>query len=265
MKSKINLTKDDIERGQFELIKEDNSGHGIYVEKSLIEQKHLDNAIYRYMKLSFLLNMLEPPQKFYVANRQLFSDLRDKMGIVKRLEEIRNVYSEAESWKNRKRLRERRAKQEIAWQQCISCWCLDVRKSGCTDENFLMWKAYSSNEITVRIGSSIRHFIDSILKIEHDIFIAKVDYKNKYSTEIFDIIFRKYPYYEDEQELRMLVLSDNPKGLLIPVDLNILIDEVRVSPFVPPNLEKFIMNQLGEQYPQLKQKIQPSMIMEYVK
>ena len=63
----------------------------------------------------------------------------------------------------------------------------------------------------------------------------------------------------------MLVLSDNPKGLLIPVDLNILIDEVRVSPFVPPNLEKFIMNQLGEQYPQLKQKIQPSMIMEYVK
>lgn len=128
-----------------------------------------------------------------------------------------------------------------------------------------MWKAYSSNEITVRIGSSIRHFTDSILKIEHDIFIAKVDYKNKFSTDIFDIIFRKYSYYEDEQELRMLVLSDNPKGLLIPVDLDILIDEVRVSPFVTPPLERIIMNQLGEQYPKLKEKIQASMIMEYVK
>ena len=265
MNTKITLTRDDVDRGQFKLIKEDVSGHGIYVEKSLIEDGNTDKPMFRYMKLSYLLSMLEPPHMFYVANRRSFSDLRDQMGIVKRLEEIKNIYSEAESWKNRKRLRERRAKQEIAWQQCISCWCLDVRKTGNIDENFLMWKAYSSNEITVRIGSSIRHFIDSVLEIEHDILIAKVEYKNKYTSDIFDIIFRKYSYYEDEQELRMLVLSDSQKGLNIPVDLDKLIDEVKVSPFVTPPLEKIIMNQLGEQYPNLKEKIRPSMIMEYVK
>ncbi len=166
MKPKTIITKDDVDRGQFELIKEGTSGHGIYVEKSLIEKEKLNCAIYRYIKLSYLLNMLEAPQMFYVANRQSFSDLRDKMGIVKRLEEIRNIYSEAESWKNRKRIKERKAKQEMAWQQCISCWCFDVRKNGIADENFLMWKAYNSNEITVRIGSSIRHFVDSVLEIK---------------------------------------------------------------------------------------------------
>ena len=72
-------------------------------------------------------------------------------------------------------------------------------------------------------------------------------------------------YYEDEQELRMLVLSDEEKGVNIPIDVNILIDEIKVSPFVSPNMESFIINQLGEQEPSLKKKILPSLIMEYIK
>ena len=63
----------------------------------------------------------------------------------------------------------------------------------------------------------------------------------------------------------MLVLSNNEKGVYLPVDMSVLIDEVKVSPFVSPLLERFIVNQLDEQYPMLKEKIQPSMIMEYVK
>ena len=124
-----------------------------------------------------------------------------------------------------------------------------------------MWKAYTSNQISVRVGSTILHFIVSIIEIPYDIFIAKVDYKNKYTGDIYDVIFKKYEYYEDEQELRMLVLSDEEKGVHIPIDINILIDEIRVSPFLSPNMERFIINQLGEQEPSLKKKI----LMEYIK
>ena len=265
MNKKTTLVKEDINRGRFELIKESPSGHGVYVEKSLIERRYLNLAIYRYMQLPHLLNLLSSPHEFYVANRQSFSDLRDKMAIVKKMEEIKNVYSEAESWKNRRYLREKKEKIRKAWQQCISCWCLDIMNSGIADENYLMWKAYTSNQISVRVGSTILHFIESIIEIPYDIFIAKVDYKNKYTGDIYDVIFKKHEYYEDEQELRMLVLSDEEKGVHIPIDINILIDEIRVSPFLSPNMERFIINQLGEQEPSLKKKILPSLIMEYIK
>ena len=67
MNKKTILVKEDINRGRFELIKESPSGHGVSVDKSLIERRYLNLAIYRYMQLPHLLNLLSSPHEFYVA------------------------------------------------------------------------------------------------------------------------------------------------------------------------------------------------------
>ena len=80
-----------------------------------------------------------------------------------------------------------------------------------------------------------------------------------------DLIFRKSLYYEDEQEVRMAVLSNRKEGVDLKIDKRILLNEIKISPFVPPVLGYFVLGNLKNwcnKYSNIK--IEYSKVMEYV-
>lgn len=223
-----------------------------------------ETKIYRYMRLSALLDML-----FYgvmhIPNRNDFTDLREKKGLNKLIENLTSI-SAVPSYRDKQLMKRLEKDKQRALSVCASCWTLDRRNDNSTDESFLMWKAYSKDDIICRIGTTIGQLIECIKKISSDIIISDVDYKGEIEmNEYEDLIFRKSIYYMDEQEVKMAVLSNKKDGIDINVDNKIMLNEIKISPFISPVLGYFILGQLKEwckKYPNVK--IEYSKVMEYV-
>lgn len=243
----------------------DVNGHYIYL-KGYNYDLRSDTKLYRYIKLSSLLDMLFY-DKMHVSNRQDFSDLREKDGLNKIAETIPSIYSFSAIPSYYERIRSGKQKRKTL-SVCVSCWTFDNRNNGKTDESFLMWKAYSNNEITCRIGTTIGRLINSITDTPSDIVISDVDYQSqKEMNEYEDLIFRKSLFYEDEQEVRMAVLSDNREGIDLKINKSTLLNEIKLSPFIPPMLGFFILEGLQQWCKSNKcndVKIEYSKLMEYV-
>lgn len=232
---------EELELSEKQKVREVN-GYNIYLRGYNYDLRS-DTKLYRYIKLSSLLDMLFY-DKMHVSNRQDFSDLQEKNGLNKIAEGIPSIYSFSVIPSYHERIRKGRQKRKTL-SVCVSCWTFDCRNNGKTDESFLMWKAYSNNEITCRIGTTIDRLINSIKQTPSDIVISDVDYQGqKEMNEYEDMIFRKSLFYEDEQEVRMAVLSSNREGIDLEVDNSILLNEIKLSPFVPPTLTSFILGQL---------------------
>lgn len=243
----------------------DVNGHYIYL-KGYNYDLRSDTKLYRYIKLSSLLDMLFY-DKMHVSNRQDFSDLREKDGLNKIAETIPSIYSFSAIPSYHERIRSGKQKRKTL-SVCVSCWTFDNRNNGKTDESFLMWKAYSNNEITCRIETTIGRLINSITDTPSDIVISDVDYQSqKEMNEYEDLIFRKSLFYEDEQEVRMAVLSDNREGIDLKINKSTLLNEIKLSPFIPPMLGFFILEGLQQWCKSNKcndVKIEYSKLMEYV-
>ena len=220
--------------------------------------------IYRYMRLSTLLDMLFDGT-MHISNRNDFTDLREKNGLISIVENL-SSFSAVPNYHDRLLMKRLEKDKQRALSVCVSCWTLDRRNENSTDESFLMWKAYSKDDITCRIGTTIGELMESIKKTSSDIVISDVDYKGEIEmTEYEDLIFRKSIYYTDEQEVRMAVLSSNRGGVDIEVNNQILLKEIRISPFIPPVLGYFILSQLKEwckHYPKVR--VEYSKVEEYV-
>lgn len=240
--------------------------HSIYL-RHYNQDLTLDTAIYRYIKLSTLLDML-----FYgllhVSNRQDFTDLVEKKGLDTKVKELLSLssLSVVPNYRDRRRILKLHNR---TLPLCVSCWTLDRRNNGEKDESFLMWKAYSrSDDIICRIGTTIGRLIKSIQKTPSDIVLSDVDYKGEITmNEYENLLFRKSIYYEDEQEVRMVVLSNKREGIDLDVDNSILLNEIKLSPFIPPMLRFFIMDKLKERCKKNTNKeikIICSEVMEYV-
>lgn len=258
------VTIKELELSEIQLARKVNR-HSIYLRgynhKLLQETK-----VYRYIRLSTLLDMFFF-DKMHISNMQDFTDLREKKGLKKIVKELSSIYSFSAVPNNRDRRREEKFKNRTL-SVCVSCWTFDRRNNGKTDESFLMWKAYSQGDIICRIGTTIGQLIDSIKETPSNIVISDVDYKGKIElNEYENLIFRKSIYYEDEQEVRMVVLSKNRNGVDLTIDNSILLNEIKLSPFIPPALRTFILEKLIDLCKKrkfYKIKIELSKVMEYV-
>jgi hypothetical protein len=90
---------------------------------------------------------------------------------------------------------------------------------------------------------------------------------------------RKSPFYKYEQELRllidqvkigkdekgekMIVANKNPNGLKVPIDVNELIQEIYISPFMGDWFEEMLRMTLVKINPALVDKIKRSDIQDY--
>lgn len=236
-------------------------GHDIYL-RGLSSLINLNTTIFRYIKLPYLLDLIYH-KRFFIPNRKSFTDLRDKIGEEKHIEGKSSPFCAVPSYLERQRIARNKKK---AFSACISCWTMDERKNGTNDENYLMWKAYSSNDIVCRIETNIQNIIDSIKNLKYDMVISDVDYYScAQLNDIEKYIFQKSIYYENEQEIRFLVFCNKLDGIYIDINPQIFIKEIVISPFVSLLMQNFVCRQLKEfcNSHNLNVKIRTSNIMEY--
>lgn len=245
-------------------------GNNMFLDRS--------TPIYRYIKQSSLCKMLTDGV-LHVPNIQSFTDIREKRGISKIIESTNdNVLShidvkDVKSWPLSLKFREVpniktfRRKERIRKGSlvCASCWTLDVRSDNSQKENYLMWKSYGGNEVSCRISSTIGKLIDSIQNTRNDIVIENMVYGNaQVGNEYENNIFHKTIHYEDEQEIRMVVLSTNPNGVNLKVNVSSLIQEITVSPFVSRCIadeSALLIRSYCRKYPKIK--VSHSEVKEY--
>jgi hypothetical protein len=117
---------------------------------------------------------------------------------------------------------------------CISCWTYDKHKD--CDESITNWKCYG--EDTYRIETTIEDLIWCIHPTDKIIILSPVSYeKSEYDGTVYNAIFKKYISYQDEQELRMCLLS-SAKNELLNIDILKLIHKIRLSPFLTKEQSK---------------------------
>lgn len=193
-----------------------------------------DKVICQYMRLDYLIQLLET-NKLYAKRRRENNDANE--GYYKQYLEFgisiadNNGESHSES-----------QKRNLTYKDIvdcpISCWTKTER------ESYLMWKSYAG-EIGVRIKSSIHNLIASLqLDLEKDgndkIYCGSMNYCQNLlpSNDEEKQFFSKDDVYTEEDEFRFyFILSDdsNRKSTthrLIPIDPNVMIDEILLSPFL---------------------------------
>ena len=185
----------------------------------------LDSVVYKYIKKEYFNSMMQS-QQLYVANRAQFSDRREKHW--KENLKMRFILTPAFPSQEEKLFYKNLSKKiDEAYTLCISCWTYDKHKD--CDESITNWKCYG--EDTYRIETTIEDLIWCIHPTDKIIILSPVSYeKSEYDGTVYNAIFKKYISYQDEQELRMCVLS-SAKNELLSIDTSKLIHKIRLSPF----------------------------------
>jgi len=193
-----------------------------------------DRFICQYMRLDYLIQLLET-QKYYVSRRKFFEDANEKY--YKSLKFMfvpvpfgENVISQPKS-----------IERIIPYTKIVDCptSCWSKRK----EENYLMWKCYAT-EMGACIRTTTHNFIASLKQdfsenSENLVICGSMDYKKlKPSFEEEKQLFDKDTGYSEEKEFRFyfhLPSSDtnkDEKGILVPVNTKVLINEIILSPFI---------------------------------
>lgn len=216
--------------------------YGIYLK---LHNKSInrDTIIYRYIKVDYL-NKAIKEGGFLVPNIQMFEDLREMKGISESIKNIPNLRIIPDHW-----MRQYKKRIMRTLNLCVLSLTIDNRLNGEQDESFLMWKSYSLQKSNIiegnkvlyriepycRIETTIGKLMDSIEAKTHDIVISDVIYGDTHELNDYEyLLFRKSIYFDQEQEIRMAVLSKNPKGTFLKVNIGKLLDgtEIIVSPYV---------------------------------
>jgi hypothetical protein len=119
----------------------------------------------------------------------------------------------------------------------LNCW-----RAG-SEESMAMWDLYGKGSGSVAIISLVGLLKRAVEDYHRDVFIAEVrylDWNKSNETEDLGMCFRKSLSYRHESEIRMAISADDftkatdvPFGLAVPVDLDVLTDEVVVGPREP--------------------------------
>ena len=192
-----------------------------------------DREICQYMRLDYLLQLLET-RKYYVNRRREFVDSNEKYQDFKLSIPIAPAHKENYP-------KQEPTERIIPYFDIIhcptSCWTKN------TEESYLIWKSYAT-EIGARIKTTIYNLVASLeidLKKEGEnkVVCGSMNYKEFHpSYDELRQLFDKDKVYADEEEFRFYFqLSDdtdkkNTKYRLIPVNTAVMIDEIRLSPFI---------------------------------
>lgn len=199
-----------------------------------LEDGNNDKSICQYMRLDYLIQFLETGN-YFVKRRKNFQDANEAYENKK----LAFGYSAVGEQNSLLSPVQERLIPYMNIVNCpTSCWSMN------SYESFLMWKSYST-EMGACIKTTIHNFISSIkidLSInnrDNKVLCGSMSYLNKImpSTIEEDQLFNKDIVYAEEKEFRFyfILKSDKDKdtnGIHIPVDANVMIDEVLLSPFI---------------------------------
>ena len=196
-----------------------------------------DKFICQYMRLDYLIQLLEKKQ-YYVKRRRTFKDAYESY------ENNKLAFAPWPVGNNctpqPKELQERLIPYTDIMHCPTACWSKHER------ESYLMWKSYAT-EIGACVRTTVHNFIASlqidlnIIENENKVLCGSMKYDYfRPSTIEGDQLFDKDIVYADENEFRFyfLLASDaekkieENKGIYIPVDTKVMIDEILLSPFI---------------------------------
>lgn len=193
-----------------------------------------DMSICQYMRLDYLIRLLETNQ-YYINRRKHFVDANESHSNkgIKFAFGLSNIKT--------KSLR-KPAERLIPYKDLVSCptscWTM------CEHESYLMWKCYAT-EVGACIKTTVHNFIAS-LEIDLDetnednkVLCGSMDYQDNllFSFDEEKQLFDKDFAFADEKEFRFYFLlnstfSESPEAINIPVNTEVMIDEVLLSPFI---------------------------------
>jgi hypothetical protein len=180
-----------------------------------------DQRIWKYMNLAKFMSLLET-KSLYFCKADKFEDVFEGKIPIKFfhgwLKEHQDIY--------------RTIHEKLKDRTFINCWSLN------DEESYAMWKIYASRNNGLCIQTTIDKLNKSFNDIEKKPQIARVkyiDFKNdkilldKLNT--YEFYSYKSKVYEYENEVRaILILDKDMECKDLPVDLDMLIDNVYVHP-----------------------------------
>lgn len=235
----------------------ENLKDSIYYQKNL----SLETPIYRYIRIGYFFDMLER-NVFYIAPRSSFSDRYEK-GWRRNPKFMFEMIPVGNLEQEEKALEYHRIRREELKQVYISSWTLDSHDyKGCSYEDFLMWK--SRGEDTVRIKTTIKDLLSCIDFKELPVLLSSVKYEeDKQTRSIFEQVFQKTPEYINEQEIRLCIPHKVINNELVISNIWKLVRQITLSPFMQPLLATFLKRSLIDKWPELKDRIHKSHLVEY--
>lgn len=220
------------------------------VERAIDEHpEETDAVLWRYMDLSQLVSILERDQLWFARADKLSDpyegsltkprrEIRDKQ-----VEALKEVSEREEGWTPIERdvdelieeqVRKNRRQREWVF---IHCWHQNEKESAA------MWDLYTKSNDAIVIKTTFERLIRALMENEEEISLSKVRYLDFEEEDMvqgestLDFLFKRKSF-EHEQEVRALFwdlpeldeMDDQPPGQYVNVDVERLIDEIRIAP-----------------------------------
>jgi len=245
------ITIEDFAINKLQIIKEWTKGDKKVIFKNNCPIVDLNTRIARYTSLYSLIDLLYY-KRLFVQNRLNFDDLRETKGLSRSKESLPHIRM-AESYKTRLWWNNIEKDRRRFLQTCVSCWTMGIKNGEGIEESYLMWKAYANGSVGCRLETSIENFMNSIEETPSDIIIEDVVYGDCNMLKGAEqLIFHKESCYKQEEELRIVVLSNNNKGEYLKLDLDKLFGDktdkfkITLSPFAPPSWYYFVLSNIKD-------------------
>ena len=225
-----------------ELIDEfQNPFENIYIQDLAL----LDAPISKYMSFASFIEVLKG--NFSVSNRTTFEDKVEHGEYNDRRFYFFHFFPVVKGLKPSEKDLERWSwedKQRIASKYVYtSSWTYK------TYEDYLMWRIYASNGIGIRINTTVKEFLSSLILKNCKLICAKVHYKNAAKQTAFDRLFLKNIEYDSEKEIRFCIVPNiidiQKKRISVNVSPD-FIKSVTLSPFESSNIIDMCRDTIGK-------------------
>lgn len=208
-----------------------------------------DIPICQYMRLDYLFQLLET-QRYYASRRNVFIDANEVNSKIKLKFNLKpNIMNITPVTQISKKLFSKTELENMP----TACWT--IRKQ----ESFLMWKCYAT-EMGVCIKTTKHNLIASIKTdisehSDNQVICGSMDYKSfKPSLNEEKQLFDKDKAYAEEKEFRFYFhfpsydTNKDAKGITIPVDTKIMIEEIILSPFIQKVAANKLVQMINNDY-----------------
>jgi hypothetical protein len=244
----------------------------MYKEPPVFPQPPNENEkVWRYTDFTKFISFIESGSLYFTSADKFEDPLEGsypKINVSAYEDEIKN-FNIPEELKSDLRERNYKLRSCAPSWHFVNCWHLNSHESAA------MWKLYLKSNEGITIQSTYQKLRDCFSKIKNDIFIGQVKYID-YETEsidtshgnIFSPFVHKRKSFEHGKEVRAITIeTKNPweksivHGLNIPVNLDILIENIYVAPNAPPwfeSLVKSVIKRYGAVYPVIKSNLEKS-------
>jgi hypothetical protein len=210
-----------------------------------------NTPIRQYLKLDYLLQLLESGS-YYVKRKRKFEDKRECSLPLKSLFHLQPVGNTAYKCLDDKYMGESLEKfrnYSKSSNILTSCWTERVGESA------LMWKNFVDNRGAC-IKTNINNFVASFVKDDYEICCGRMSYNGYHAEQDYlEALFSKERYFAEEKEIRFYftprdgykenILDDH---VSMPVNTNVLIDEIILSPYIKPMESEQLVHDLSRQY-----------------